>query len=446
MLIKIPDDVVYILNQLKENGYDAYVVGGCVRDSLLCKKPKDWDITTNALPHEIKRVFKKTIDTGIQHGTVTVVIQGKGYEVTTYRIDGEYLDNRRPNQVTFTNLLEDDLARRDFTINAIAYNHDKGLRDPFNGRKDLSKQIVSCVGIANERFDEDALRMLRAIRFSAELKFEIEQETRQGIINNSKKIQKVSIERIREEINKILVSDEPDKMRLLYELKLLEYIIPSMKACFETEQNHSYHVYNVGEHIINTLKYVEPVLHLRLAMLFHDIGKPISKTTDAENKDHFYGHADESSKLARDILKRMKYDNQTIDKIETLVLYHDIQLMVSKKWVKKWLNKIGIEVFKDLIKVKEADIRAQRDVYYEKRHNQLVEIQILLQEILEDKECFQRNQLAINGKDIIELGICEGIQIGCILDQLVEAVIDDPKLNNRVDLLYLVDKESISLK
>ncbi len=442
MFIKIPDEVVYIINQLKEHGYDAYVVGGCVRDSLLGKIPKDWDITTNALPHEIKPIFDKTINTGIQHGTVTVVIENQGFEVTTYRIDGEYLDNRRPDRVTFTQSLEQDLARRDFTINAMAYNHNKGLIDPFNGRTALWEQMVACVGIADERFNEDALRMLRAIRFSAELKFEIEEKTRDAIIHNSKKIQKVSIERIREEMNKILVSDEPEKMRLLYELQLLQYMIPSLKTCFETGQNHSYHMYNVGEHIMNTLKHIEPTLYLRLAMLFHDIGKPISKTTDEEYKDHFYGHADVSGELARNILKGMKYDNQTIDKIETLVVYHDIQLSVSKKWVKKWLNKIGAEAFSDLLKVKKADISAQRDIYYDKRHNQLMEIQKLLQEILRDKECFQRSQLEINGNDLIELGIDEGIEIGRILGQLVEIVIDRPQLNNRKDLLDQV-KQSI---
>lgn len=441
MLITIPDDVLYIINQLKMHGYDAYAVGGCVRDSLLGKIPKDWDITTNALPHEIKPIFNKTIDTGIQHGTVTVVIEKQGFEVTTYRIDGEYLDNRRPEQVTFTQSLEQDLARRDFTINAMAYNHNKGLIDPFNGRKALSEQIVTCVGIADERFNEDALRMLRAIRFSAELKFEIDEKTRDAIVNNSKEIQKISVERIREEMNKILVSDEPEKIELLYELQLLQYIIPSLKTCFETKQNQPYHQYSVGEHIMNTLKHIEPTLYLRLAMLFHEMGKHISNTTDEEYKDYFYGHADVSGQLARNILKGMKYDNQTIDKIETLVLHHDIQLSVSKKWVKKWLNKIGAEAFSNLLKVKEADISAQRDVHDKKRYSQLKEIKKLFQEILKSKECFQRNQLAINGKDLIELGIEEGIEIGRILDQLVETVIDQPQLNNRKDLLHQVKQK-----
>lgn len=412
-MIKIPKDVEYILNQLKKNGYQAFVVGGCVRDSLLEKKPKDWDITTNALPQEVKPLFEKTIDTGIQHGTITIIVNNKGYEVTTYRIDGKYLDGRRPDEVTFTNSIIHDLARRDFTMNAMAYNEEEGLIDPFGGREDLSNQVISCVGTANDRFKEDALRMLRAVRFSAELKFEIEHTTRRAIFNHAKKILNVSIERIREEINKILLSDAPEKIELLCKLKLLPYIIDNLKTSLEIEEEYINDVYKIKADILNSLKYIEPVLHLRLAVL-------LSPLRDKHTKN---------------ILKKMKYDNQTIEKIENIMLYHDIQLEANKIWIKKRLNKIGIKAFEDILKIKEAKSHIQSDMDNQIMHSQLVEINNLLNQIIVQNECFQRGQLAINGKDLIELGIPKGVELGYILDHLVDSVIEYPELNNREQLL-----------
>ena len=303
---------------------NAYIVGGSVRDFKIgISEPKDYDITTNALPEEIIKIFDKTIPTGIQHGTVTVMINGQGYEVTTYRIDGEYLDNRRPEGVTFVSNLKEDLARRDFTINALAFNEENGLIDYFGGIEDLNSKIIRAVGEPNKRFQEDALRMLRAIRFAARLDFHIEEKTLNGIKTNCNLILNVSNERIRDELCKILISDNPSKaLRLLEETKILALILPELQAAVGFNQQNPHHDKDIFEHILAVVENCPAKLNLRVAGLLHDIAKPQCFTIDKEGIGHFYGHDRKGAVLSEQILRRLKFDNESISKISTLVKEH----------------------------------------------------------------------------------------------------------------------------
>lgn len=326
MELKLPNEVRLILNELKNKGFEAYVVGGCVRDSLMGRIPKDWDIATGSTPHETKAIFEsagyKTIPTGLKHGTVAVLAEKLPYELTTFRIDGNYVDGRRPENVLFTASITEDLSRRDFTINAMAYNEVQGLIDPFNGQKDISSRTLRCVGNPEQRFNEDALRMLRAIRLSSELDFSIHEDTLRAISKNSVLISKISYERIREEFNKILLSN-PHKVKLLDETGLLAHILPEFTKCLTVSQDNPYHIYNVGEHILVSTEAAQKDLILRLTMLFHDIGKPLCKTIDESGRGHFYGHDRISTEIAIERLKIMKYDNITIKRVGDLITYHD---------------------------------------------------------------------------------------------------------------------------
>ncbi|KGM92880.1 HD domain-containing protein (plasmid) [Clostridium botulinum] len=439
MEIKMPKCVSYIIHKLQEFNYEAYIVGGCVRDSLLKKIPNDWDITTSALPNKVVDIFQnlgyKIIPTGLKHGTVTIVINNEHYEVTTYRIDGEYEDNRHPKKVEFTRNLKEDLSRRDFTINSMAYNDKDGLVDYFNSKNDLESGIVKSVGDPVKRFSEDALRILRAYRFAAQLGFVIEDETLSATMQVKNNLKSISIERIRDEIDKMLLADSS----IFFELSkfgVLEVILPELHQCFNVEQNNPYHVKNVFNHIINATLNIEPKLHLKLTMLLHDICKPQCKTTDEKGIDHFYNHAELSSDKSKKILKRMKYDNNTIDKVSTLVKYHDREIG-SNKSIRKLLNLIGEDNFRDLLKVKEADIKAQNLKYYDERHNKLIEIEHKLKDIISKNQCFSLKHLKVNGRDLIELGYT-GKEIGHILNDLLEKVLENPDLNNKDTLIGMI--------
>ncbi|CAM3011884.1 CCA tRNA nucleotidyltransferase [Hathewaya histolytica] len=440
--INIPNGANYIISTLNKFNYEAYIVGGAVRDSVLGKVPNDYDITTNALPEEIERIFNslkiKTIPTGIKHGTITVLIEELSYEVTTFRIDGEYRDNRRPEEVIFTSFLQEDLKRRDFTINAMAYNKDEGLIDYFNGVEDLKKGVIKAVGEPLKRFSEDALRMMRTVRFSAQLGFSIDKDTEDAIINLSHNIKYVSIERIREEFNKILLSSNPNAIDKLSEYGLIQYFIPQYKLCECTLQNNPHHIYNVAEHIISSVGNVEQDLPLRLTMFLHDIGKPECKTTDEKGVDHFYCHAEKSSYIAYNLLKEMKYDNKTIDKVITLIKYHD-SFINNTKGIKKLLNKIGEDNFRDLLKVRKADILAQNPEFIEEKLLSLKVIENKLEVILKEEQCFKIKDLKIRGLDLINIGI-EGKNIGIVLKKLLDLVIDDYSINYREKLLELAKK------
>lgn len=445
--IEIPYLVNYIIDSLKLARYSAYMVGGCVRDMVLNRKPKDWDITTSATPEQVKDVFKGTmniIDTGLKHGTVTIMMNYAmdasniySCEVTTFRVDGKYSDNRRPDEIKFTDSLVEDLSRRDFTINAMAFNREEGLIDPFFGLGDIQSKIIKCVGNPNERFQEDALRMLRATRFKAQLGFEIEKYTASAIHDNYNLISNVSVERISQEINKILWSNPLEIFTVNY-YKLINHIIPELDICFWTNQDNPYHCYSVGKHLINSASAIENNLCLRLAMLLHDIAKPKCKTVDEYGIGHFYTHAEESSKMAVDILKRMRYDNLTIMRVRDLIFYHDAEIQDNRKAVRRWLNKVSEETFRDLLKVREADIKAQSPDYYQARHDKLERIKIILEEVLIAKECFSKKDLAINGTDLISLGYPEGKEIGLLIDILIEKVLDNPELNTKEQLITIV--------
>lgn len=438
MRIQLPQRVHDIIETIQASGYEAYAVGGCVRDSILGKEPNDWDITTSAKPEEIKKLFNRTIDTGIQHGTVTVMIEKEGFEVTTYRIDGEYEDSRHPKEVTFTANLAEDLRRRDFTINAMAYNEKDGLIDIFEGIQDMKQGIIRCVGDAKERFTEDALRMMRAVRFSAQLGYQIDEETKEAIKELAPTLQNISAERIQVELVKLLVSDHPDFLRIVYETNLTKYFIPEFDICMETPQNNPHHCYSVGEHILHTLKAVKPDKVLRLAMLFHDIGKPQTLTIDEKGITHNHGHAQVGEEMAVKILRRLKFDNDTTDKVRKLVRYHDQKIEPAAKYVRRAINRIGEDIFPLLFSVKNADIMAQSDYKREEKLQKLAVIREIYEEILEKNECLSLKDLSVTGSDLIANGMQPGKEIGIVLHKLLEIVLENPDLNQKEYLLSLL--------
>lgn len=432
--ICLPEDVKKIINKIEEAGFEAYAVGGCVRDSLLCRTPDDWDITTSAKPEQVKALFKRTIDTGIAHGTVTVMQNHVGYEVTTYRIDGEYEDSRHPKEVVFTKSLTEDLRRRDFTINAMAYNDRIGLVDEFHGIEDLENKVIRAVGNPTERFEEDALRIMRAVRFSAQLGYEIEENTGKAIKALSANLAQISAERIQVELVKLVKSPHPEKMRDLYELGITAVIMPEFDAVMETGQNNPHHKYTVGEHTIRGMMAIEAEKDLRLAMLFHDFGKPLCKTTDETGVDHFHGHAARSEELCKQILRRLKFDNDTIRMVSRLVFYHDYCVESAKKYVRRAVNRIGEDVFPKLLKVKQADLDAQSDYRKEEKQQRLDAVAALYEEILKDEECVSLKTLAVKGGDLISWGMKPGKEIGEMLAKLLEEVLEDPGNNEKEKL------------
>ena len=437
MTIQIPQKVSSIIHTLQQHGHETYAVGGCVRDSLLGRIPNDWDITTSAKPEEVKALFHRTIDTGIQHGTVTVMIEKEGFEVTTYRIDGEYTDSRHPKEVIFTPDLKEDLRRRDFTINAMAYNEEQGLVDCFGGREDLEQHIIRCVGNAEERFTEDALRILRALRFAAQLGCSVEEDTMSAIRKLAPTLANISAERIQAELLKMLVSPNPSMMRIVYETGISAVIMPEWDRVMETEQNNPHHKYSVGEHTICALEAVEPQKVYRLAMLFHDFGKPLTKTTDDEGIDHFYGHAEVSAELAETIMRRLKFDNDTMETVCKLVKYHDYRPSAAKKGVRKGMAKTGQTIFPMLFPVMRADAIAQSDHMREEKLAYIDKLEELYKQVLADGECVSLKMLAITGRDLLDNGFAQGKQIGAVLNQLLEIVLEDPEKNNRE---YLLEK------
>lgn len=438
--IEMPQDVKKIIQTLNHAGYEAYAVGGCVRDSILGRQPNDWDITTSAYPAEVKSLFKRTIDTGIQHGTVTVMLHHTGYEVTTFRVDGKYEDGRHPVEVTFTPCLSEDLLRRDFTINAMAYNETDGLVDLFGGLEDIARKQIRCVGNPRERFTEDALRLLRAIRFSAQLGYEIDAATEGAIREIAPNLQKISAERIQTELVKILLSDHPKRLERAYELGLTKYFIPELDLAFETGQNNPHHCYNVGEHMINSIGYAPKDKVLRLTMLFHDIGKPLCKTTDSEGIDHFYDHPLKSAEMAKQILRRLKFDNDTIAKVSKLISYHDERIESGIRPMRRAVARIGEDIFPELFEVFEADLSAQSDYLREKKFAKLGENRRDYEELIRLGQCVSKETLAVNGKDLIQMGMCPGPEIGEVLKKLLEYVVENPELNEKNVLLSYAKK------
>lgn len=437
MQIKLPEKVKQIIKELEAAGYEAYAVGGCVRDSILGRTPEDWDVTTSATPAQTKAVFGRTIDTGIQHGTVTVRIAGESFEVTTYRIDGVYEDSRHPKNVTFTANLVEDLKRRDFTINAMAYNDRSGLVDVFGGIADLENKIIRCVGNPGERFREDALRILRAVRFSAQLGFSIDVDTEHAIMELSPNLARISAERIQTEFVKILTSSNPDDMRVAYDLGITRIVLPELDDAFETTQNNPHHAYTVGEHLMHTLLNTRADKSLRIAALLHDIGKPASKTTDDDGIDHFHGHVERSEEMTAGIMRRLKFDNDTTARVRAYIRYHDDDIHPTQRSVRRAIHKVGEEYFEGLLELRRADCLAQSMYMREEKLDMQGRVEAIYREILEKQQCVSLKDLAITGKDLMMLGVPQGRKVGELLSLLLEEVLEDPSKNTYE---YLIEK------
>lgn len=442
----IPRDAVYIIEELEKNGYEAYIVGGCVRDLLMQRTPNDWDITTSATPDQVKAIFKRTYDTGLAHGTVTVIVDEEHFEVTTYRIEGDYKDARRPESVAFVEDITQDLARRDFTMNAIAYHPQRGFVDPYNGREAISKRCIVTVRDAKERFGEDALRLLRAVRFSAQLGFHIQEDTVEAIKACAPLLQKISKERIRDELIKICISPRPEAIHTLYTLGLLQWIIPEWLPLYATPQNHPHHSYDVAHHSIEAMRHTPQDTVLRLTMLLHDIAKPSTRTTDEKGIDHFYNHPQKGVPIAKKILKDLRLDNQTINDVSKLIAYHDWHLKqkLTPQVIKELLCVLELPLFDKLLLVNEADARAQNPQKLPKKLQYIQEAKAIKEKIIQCNECYNLKMLAITGKDLIDLGIPKGKKIGEHLQEALAYVIKHPSANTKEQLVtYLRTKGNL---
>ena len=445
--IKIPDNANTIINTLQNNGHSAYVVGGCVRDSLMGRIPHDWDICTSATPEQMLEIFKdfRVIETGLKHGTVTIVINGEQYECTTYRIDGKYSDNRRPDNVTFTNDLVEDLKRRDFTINAMAYNDIEGLIDPFGGTEDIKENTIQCVGSAKDRFGEDALRILRAIRFASQLDFTIELNTDWQIHQQYKSLENISVERINSEFCKIVNSDNFCVELLLYK-DVFALFIPELKDMFDFPQKNPHHDYDVFGHTVHAVENCNSDdLTVRLAVFFHDFGKPHSYQDGEDGIRHFKGHGRVSADMTDVIMKRLKFDNETRNNVVQLVYYHDATFEVGKKYVKRWLNKLGEKQFRRLLDVRRADIKGQKVVCSTDKKDKIEKLDIiekLIDEVIQENQCFTLKDLAVNGNDLIQIGYNPDKQLGEALNILLNGVINE-EFENKKDSLLNIAKEML---
>ena len=440
--ITLPTPVARALSVLKACGYEGYTVGGCVRDSLLDRTPNDWDITTNATPEEMKVCFKdfRVIETGIRHGTLTVIVDGMQLEITTYRNDGEYLDNRHPVQVTFSKNIEDDLSRRDFTVNAMAYHPEKGFVDLFGGREDLQNRIIRAVGDAKTRFEEDGLRILRAIRFAAVLDFDIAEDTAKAVHACKHLLSGIAAERIREELCKLICGR--GAVRILREyIDVIAVFLPELARCVGFEQNTKYHCYDVFEHTLQALALCEDYdLVTRLGILLHDIGKPLCYTED-EQGGHFKGHAPVGVEITKEVLSRLRFDNETIRRMELLVEWHDIPLSAEKKRVKRLLQKLSDADILRLLEIKRCDRLAHAPDFREMPPD-LARIPSVMEEIRVEDACLSLRTLAIGGDDLMALGVPKGKQIGELLHALLDDVIEE-RLPNEKEALLQAAKERI---
>lgn len=432
--ITIPAGAAEIIAVLKSNGFDAYVVGGCVRDSLLGKAPKDWDICTSAKPDEVIHCFqsRRIIETGLKHGTVTVVVGDDQYEVTTFRIDGKYSDNRHPDSVQYVSNVEADLARRDFTMNAMAYNDDDGLIDPFGGASDIKNRTISCVRNPDDRFREDALRIMRALRFASVYGFSIDEATAWSIHQNRELLHNIAAERITAELSKLICGDGVLNVLLVFS-DVMATIIPELEPCIGFNQNNKYHCYTIYGHIaVAVANSMGDDLVVRMALLLHDIGKPCCYTED-ENGGHFHGHGVFSRDLAEKALSRLRFDNKTRDAILELVLYHDATIEPTAKTVRRWLNKVGEDQFFRLLRIRIADIKAHAPGTQDSRILRCSELCTLAAS--EIMHCFTLKDLEINGREVMALGVPEGKQVGFILNELLNAVINGDIPNNKTLLI-----------
>lgn len=438
--IIIPENAERIMNILDCYGTYSFVVGGCVRDSILGKKPNDWDICTSVRPDRVLEAMSfnniKTIETGLQHGTITAVVNDESYEITTFRTENEYSDNRRPDRVEFVGDIIEDLSRRDFTINAMAYNYYDGFIDPWGGCGDLLTGVIRCVRNPDDRFREDALRIMRALRFASTYGFKIEEKTAAAIHRNKHLLNNISTERIRDELCKILCGKGVLDILLNYS-DVMAVIIPELESCIGFDQNNKFHIYTVYDHIAHAVSnYKGNDISIKMALLLHDIGKPECYSVDILDgvTGHFYGHSAPSARIAKDVMDRLKFDNKTKAEVVELVQYHDAVINPNTRSVKKWLNRIGRDILDKLFKVRIADIYAQSELDREGRISKCDKAYGIAQYVVCEQQCFQIKDLTVNGHDVLALGIDPGPRVGEVLGWLLAQVLDE-EITNDHDIL-----------
>ena len=436
MKISLPENVKMLIQRLQGAGYPAYAVGGCVRDSLLGRQPHDWDLTTPALPDEIARVFSdcKLVEIGRQYGTIAVILDGEAYEITTHRIDGDYSDSRHPDGVRFSRSITDDLARRDFTVNAMAYNEEEGLIDPFDGQRDLSYGVIRCVGVPSERFAEDALRILRALRFASTLGFSIEPNTSEAILSGRRMLTQIAPERISCELLRLLCGDKVDFVLRRYRT-VFAVVIPELQGTFDFEQNTPHHNRDVYRHTVAAVKNIEPDPLLRTVMLFHDIGKPMSRTVDRQGVSHYKNHPTLGAAMTETILRRLCMPRVFVSEVCTLIRWHDLRLKPEAPMIKHYLNQLGVDAMRKLYKIRLADTLAQSMYLRPEKLRNLEQVNREMERIIADGECYNLSMLSVNGSDLIHIGVGTGQRIGEILNSLLQSVFTGELPNEKEPLL-----------
>lgn len=432
--MELPFQICEILERIENAGFNAFVVGGCVRDHLMGMTPHDFDITTSAAPKETENIFAgcRVIETGIKHGTVTVLYKGISTEITTFRIDGSYSDGRHPDSVTFSRNIEDDLSRRDFTMNGIAYNPKSGFVDPFGGEEDIRSGIIRCIGDPDKRFGEDALRVVRAMRFSADLGFTIEEQTARAMELHKKDLRKVSVERIFAELKRLILGKDVKRVLMEFSSVFAE-MIPSLGAEIGYDQGSKYHNSTLYEHTARAVEAAPATVEMRLAMLFHDIGKPACRTEDENGECHYYGHGEVSAHMTDEILRLLKCDNALRERVVEIVRYHDIPVDTSRKYIRRQLAKHGAEIFADIMSAHIADDSAKCG-FCRDRIPKAFEAIAIAKAISEEKPCLSVKMLAVSGNDLRDI-VPPSPLMGKILSKLFEEVVDEKLINERSALL-----------
>ena len=433
-----PKSIQTVINTLEAHGFSAYAVGGCVRDTLLHTTPHDWDICSNAPAETVMQLFEQVIPTGIKHGTVTVMMDAEAVEVTTFRTESGYQDHRHPAKVEFVQTLEEDLKRRDFTINAMCFAANGSVIDLYGGQEDLKNHLIRCVGDPDHRFKEDALRMLRAMRFASTLGFSIEKKTGDAIHRNKELLQFVSKERIQMELSKMLVGKNIEEVLLCF-TPIITEIIPELWNCLGFPQHSVWHNYDVWTHMVKTVSGSEPILEVRLAALLHDIAKPQCFQMDEDGHGHFHGHGPQGAVIADDILRRLRFDNQTREHVVWLIKTHDTRLAADKKTVAKWVSKYGEEAFLHFLMLRYADIMAQSDHEREPRIAKIKKLYEIYLEVVEEHQALTLKDMDINGHDLLKLGY-KGPELGKKLQELLDLVLEEKLKNQHETLLEYCKK------
>lgn len=436
-VMPVPSSVMKVLDRLYEAGFEGYLVGGCVRDFLMGRHPKDYDVATNAAAEQTEKIFNdfRVIETGIKHGTVTVISDGTPVEVTTYRVDGTYSDGRHPDSVTFSTSIEEDLSRRDFTMNSVAYSPHDGWVDLFGGCEDIRQGTVKCVGEPDRRFGEDALRILRALRFASVLGFDIEPATADAIRRGRHLLHQIAVERITAEVFALMCGQNASEILREYS-DVIGEILPPIKEMFGCEQDTPYHIYDVWEHTLHVIDNVPPVVEMRMAALLHDVGKPHCRTTDENGIGHFYGHADISADIAKEIFdKYLRTSNVISDRIITLVKNHDETFIPTDKIMRRRLTKYGEETLRQLMLLSRADVKGQAPNLIDERLRKIDEAENVLEDLLKNEGQLSLKSLAVNGGDLFSAGIPQSRKMGDILRALLNEVSDEKIPNEKAPLI-----------